>query len=358
MKIIAALRFLICLCITAGCASNKDSDTFTPSPSHDSTGMLSSNGPNLMTASTPIDKALGLYTNGFTAIAFDLLLNAFESTHDIRCLEVSCELAGNQINDLEKMYRAHYDNIKPTLQEMDRFYDVMLKVYAEWGDNMWGKTTEPTPPLFPLNKYFSYMKLNPYFYSKGLPSENVKIVNDAYHVLTGEAQSNAVTCFLPEAEVVKDKMLKVESRVRLLVSDPDTSLNAARLMQMQNKIGKQRETLRKLRTDYVTKVYVLPRITLGSLLVYMMKHDQEHVGEVAPGLNVHWVETLEILFNSDNGVLIAQSEQSARLEFKKLVKRIKDRLGEAKYREFVTTLDLLSNNREGGSESWWPEAEH
>ena len=237
---------------------------------------------------------------------------------------------------------------------MDRFYNVMLKVYTEWGNNTWGKKTEPTPPLFPLNEYFSYMKLNPYFYSKGLPAENVKIVNDAYHVLTGETQSNATVCFLPEAELVKDKMLKVESKVRLLMSDPDTNLNPAKLMQMQNRIGKQRETLCKLRTDYITKVYVLPRITLGRLLVYTMKHDQEHVGEIAPGLNEHWVGKLEILFNGDNGVLISQSEQSARLEFRKLVTLIKDKLGEAEYKNFVATLDLLSNNREGGIGYWWP----
>jgi hypothetical protein len=348
MKTVASLFAIAVLCICSGCASNNKSEALglasTPVPA----GMLPNGTSQLPIESTTIENALKYFTNGYTGSAYDLLLNVYDSTHDVRYLEFSCELADRQIDDLVNKYKAHYEDIRPTLEQMNRFFDVEQRVYTNWG-----KDSE-VKPLFPLKEFFGSMKINPYFYSQGLPAENVKIVNDAYCVLTGEAQSNAAACFLPEAEQVKNKMLRVETKIRFLMSIPDDSLNAAKLMQIQNKLGKQRETLSKLRTDYLTKVFVLPRITLGRLLVYMMKHDQEHVGEIAPGLNPRWVEKLEIVFNSDNGVLISQSEQSARLEFQKLVKLIKKNLGDAYYKEFVTTLELLSNNKEGGNGYWWP----
>jgi|ERR1017187_8460339 hypothetical protein len=338
MKTVAFLFAIAVLCIFSGCASNNKSKDFDLASTAVPGGMMPSGTSQLPIESKTMENALKYFTNGYTGSAYDLLLNVYDSTHDVRYLEFSCELADRQIDDLVNKFKLHYEVIRPTIDQMNGFFHVLQKVYNHWGSDTFDES----------------WKLNPYFYSQGLPAENVKIVNDAYCVLTGEAQSNAVACFLPEAEQVKNKMLKVETRIRFLMSVPNDNLNAAKLMQMQNNIGKQRETLSKLRTAYLTKVFVLPRITLGRLLVYMMKHDQEHVGEIALGLNPRWVEKLEIVFNSDNGVLISQSEQSARLEFQKLVRLIKEKLGDATYKAFVATLELLSNNREGGIEYWWP----
>ena len=299
-----------------------------------------------------IERADNAFRNGLIADGLNILLSAYQSTHEWIYLEVACELADNQIDNLAHKYRSHYAAIKPSLQKMRNFHIVGAHADEEW-DKPERKNGITLTEIFQ-----GKLRINPIFYAKNIPRGQIEIANDVCEFLTGEAQTNAMVCFLPAIEVLKNKVSILEQQVALRMSEHDSQVAMEKLIQMESAVKKQREIILALRTGYITQVMVLPRISLGDILVYAMKYDQAHVGTLTPGVNQQWVEKLELLFNNDNGVFIAQSEQSARLLFKKLVERIKNTLGKSGYIEFQSALELLSNNREGGSAYWWPEFQH
>jgi hypothetical protein len=61
------------------------------------------------------------------------------------------------------------------------------------------------------------------------------------------------------------------------------------------------------------------------------------------------MEKVEVMITKDYGVWIAGSDENTRLAFKAFVNKLKYGLGPDQYKEYQTTLELLSNNKEGGS---------
>ena len=75
-----------------------------------------------------------------------------------------------------------------------------------------------------------------------------------------------------------------------------------RLIELQKRINSQRESLCKLRTEYISEVFIGPRVNLGDKLVFLAKYDKPHAGPIVPGVNSYWIEKLKLLFSRAMGL--------------------------------------------------------
>ena len=266
--------------------------------------------------SAPIELAQKDYTNGLVSEAFTVLLRAYEETHDLKCLEFATDLSGREIQRMKNQSQNKAEELKDTKHFLNLF----------WNHN----------PDMPLKK------------------NQKEIGNDAYDVLRSDSiEIFSKEIFIPRTELVKNKMMAVQAFVSPEITNPNNR-ESDRLIELQKRINSQRESLCKLRTEYISEVFIGPRVNLGDKLVFLAKYDKPHAGPIAPGVNSYWIEKLKLLFTKDYGTWIAQSDDRTRLDFKKLVSTIKNALSDERYKDFQATIELLSNNKEGGIDAWWP----
>jgi hypothetical protein len=184
-------------------------------------------------------------------------------------------------------------------------------------------------------------------------------VNDAYKVLRSDAvERYSKEDFLPQVELIKNKMIAVQSLVRECVVNPNIG-EEDRAIALQKQIHCQRVLLGKLRTGYLSDIFIGPRISLANKILFMDATEDLTISQAMFGghrLHPEWIEKLEMLFPNDYGIWIAQTDERTRLDFKQLASGIKNALGDPKYKDFQATIELLSNNKEGGMDNWWPAA--
>ncbi len=304
---------LVLFALTVGCAHE-----FTGQP----TEHEFASQPMKLAITAPIELAQKNYTNGLVSEAFTVLLRAYEDTHDLKCLEFATDLSDREIKLMTNQFHIKAEKLKHTKNELTNF---------------WNKHVCFDGKIIKVET-----------------SEQIKISNDAYDVLRSDSiEIFSKEIFIPRTELVKNKMMAVQAFVSADITNPNNK-ESDRLIELQKRINNQRESLCKLRTEYISEVFIGPRVNLGDKLVFLAKYDKPHAGPIAQGVNSYWIEKLELLFTKDYGTWIAQSDERTRLDFKNLASGIKNALGDAKYKEFQATIELLSNNKEGGIDAWWP----
>ena len=301
MKTLAPLLLAV---ITFGCA-HEAIEQPTP-PYHASVP-----APSFTTDAT-IALAQKNYTNGLVPEAFSGLLRDYDETHDLKCLEFAAELTDREIRWMQAQFDDKSKYLSDTQDDLDDFYSYDISIQKEIGHSAYDM----------------------------LRSEDVE------HFSKEE--------FIPRTDQTKNAMIRVQEIVSSEIANPNVG-EYDRLLKLGKKVNGQRESICKLRTEYISEVFIGPRVDLGGRLIYLAEHDLPGGGYIPfSGVNSYWVEKLELLFTKDYGNWIAQSDEQTRLQFVALVRTCKNALGEADYKDFQTVLDLLSNNKKGGSDLWWP----
>ena len=183
--------------------------------------------------SAPIELAQKNYTNGLVSEAFTVLLRAYEETHDLKCLEYATGLSDREIQRMKNKSQNKAEELKDTKHSLEVF----------WQQN----------PDMSLEK------------------NRIKIGNDAYDVLRSDSiEIFSKEIFIPRTELVKNKMMAVQSFVSADITNPNNK-ESDRLIELQKRINNQRESLCKLRTEYISEVFIGPRVNLGHKLVFLAK---------------------------------------------------------------------------------------
>jgi hypothetical protein len=266
------------------------------------------------TAYGAVELAQKNYSNGLASEAFTGLLRAYDESHNLKYIEFAAELADREIGWMQAQDDEKSEYLSDTQEDIDDFY--------------------------------SFIK-----------SDQLGIGDSAYDTLRSDGvESFSKEDFIPRTDQTKNAMLKVQGIVSSEIANSnDGQYN--RLLKLAKKIKWQRESICKLRTQYISDVFIGPRVALGDKLVYLAKYDRPNIWGhdfYLGDLNSYWIDKLELLFPRDYGTWIAQSDEVTRMAFKTLVGSIKNALGEKKYEDFKATIDLLSNNKQGGIDAWWP----
>jgi hypothetical protein len=264
--------------------------------------------PTRQIISTPIELAQKNYTNGMVSEAFTGLLNSYDNTHELQCLEFAAELADREIQWMREQIKEKSELLADTQNDLEHF-------------DRWNNSSK----LFVGDKAYAFLR------------------GDGIETFSKEH-------FIPRSDQIKNNMIKVQIIVSSEIANPNnTEYN--RLLTLAKKIKTQRESVCELRLRYISKIFIGPRVALGDKLVWLAQNDHPSWGWIP---NPDWIEKLELLFPKDYGVWIAQSDERTRLDFKSLVSNIKNAIGAKQYEDFQATLDLLSNNKESGIDNWWP----
>jgi hypothetical protein len=317
MKTIFSCALIIAL--TFGCASNVVQRQLQEEPN---TYKLS----HRETSGASLDLARKYYTNGLVSEAFKVALNEYDYTHDLSYLECASSFAKSEIQQMKVAFQEKGDEINDVTNRLAHYWPNDGRIH-------WAGYVSDTER---------------------------ETVDKAYTLLCSDSvEKYSKDIFLPRTEMLKNNIAAIELRTqdRLTTSGIDDS---ERLIALKNQTQIQRTTLCQMRTAYISEIFVGPRISLADKLFHLAKVENMTVETCLTGTtHIHpkWMEKVEVMITKDYGVWIAGSYENTRLAFKAFVNELKYGLGPDQYKEYQTTLELLSNNKEGGSDNWWPSPE-
>ncbi len=329
--------------ITFGCAHDAIEQPITPY--HASAPATS------FSTDAPIALAQKNYTNGLVNEAFAGLQSAYEESQDIKYLEYSVNLTGQEIQRMEEQIKDKTILLHDVTNVLAGFYD-NNKIKCDENTNAVATILQELPYFqTPVALYEEKAYLKAKKESHGLQKIKAEYAYKALRDDNIDKYSREI--FMPRIEETKNAMLRIQPIISSRISIPSPDYN--RLLALNRQINKQRETICELRIQYLSNIFIGPRVNLGDKLVYMARCDRPNIfGKSPMDLNSYWIDKLALLFTKDYGDWVAQSDEQTRLQFAALARNCKNALGEARYKDFQTILDLLSNNKEGGSDLWWP----
>ena len=307
--------------------------------------------------STPITLAQKNYTNGLVAEAYAGLLIAYQENPDLNYLEYSAMLADQEIQTMRSRMQAKTTELRDANYVLETFFkNEKYKVNSpQTGIEMGGLIGSVSifgtmPAALVGGAYYQKAK------NEKLGLQKIK-AEFVYNILRSEPiEKYSKEVFLPRVDQTKNAMLKIQPLLSSLISVPSPDYD--RLLALKSKIQKQREIICELRLRYTSDIFIGPRVNLGDKLVFMARFDRPNIAGLSPwngSLNSYWVDKLSTLFTRDYGEWITQSDEETRFKLNALVKSIKGALEKDSYADFQVTLDLLSNNKKGGNDLYWPE---
>jgi hypothetical protein len=298
----------------------------------------------------PIALAQKNYANGLVNEAFAGLQSAYQENQDLKYLEYSATLVDQAIRWMKSTMQEKAAELHDANYVLETFYkDEKVKVNTVQAVSESACLLLPEVPTALIYGYFYQKAKNE---KLGLQKIKAEYVYSALR--DNQIEKYSKETFIPRMDMTKNAMLKIQPLLSQLISIP--SPNYDRLLLLKTKTQKQREIICELRMRYTSDIFIGPRVNLGDKLVFMARCDRPNLAGMWPGsLNTYWIDKLSALFTKDYGEWVAQTDERTRLQFAALARNCKNALGEAGYKDFQTILDLLSNNKKGGNDLWWPK---